>query len=236
MSARAAAPKTQKATKSVPVPEPEPVPESKPKRVPKPVPEPVPQIEDLEDDAVEAEAAPEPQPDPELADQKIFKLTAFIDDLKSTYPKAKRFNLYLFTDKVQVFENAWSDAAPAVFFKPALVVVSLPDSKPVLLTNDKFNTKFGTANWGITFNQSKTRALDKSATVNILKVLPDQQMFNNNPYYNSRLFKPDATEQKLAQNLTNQIHDQFPVFQKSRRQRDESTPADEPPPDISFCI
>jgi hypothetical protein len=203
---------------------------------PAPAPEPTLILDELADAADEAEGAPDPGPEPEIPDQKILKIKAFIDDLKLQYPNAKRFNLYLFTDKVQIFENEWSDAAPAVLFKPALVVVSLPEGKPVLLTNDTFNTKFGTVNWGITFNQSKTRALDKSATVNILKVLPVEQNFKGAKYYNSRLFKPDATEQKLAQTITNRLHSEFPVFQKARKQHDETAPADETETDISWCI
>jgi hypothetical protein len=146
--------------------------------------------------------------------QKIFKITQFIDFLKSEHSTAKRFNIYLFSDKCQTLSNDWTDSAAAIYFKPALVVVSLPDAKPVNLTNQFFNDKFGTIDWGITFNESKTRKLDLKSVVNILKVLPEPKTFNNNPYYNSRIFKPDATEQKLASILMKH-HDDFSVFVKT---------------------
>jgi hypothetical protein len=150
--------------------------------------------------------------------QRIVKLTEFVDELKAAHPQAKRFDIYLFTDCVDRFANPWTDTAASIYAKPVLVVVSM-DPKPVLLSCEHFDTEYETSNWAIAFNESRSRQIDTSATVNILKVLPEVQMLNANRYYQSRLMKPGMAEQRFAKLLEEQIHASFPVFKKTRVQQ-----------------
>jgi hypothetical protein len=182
------------------------------KAAPAPAPrvEPSIDIDEPEDAANEAESAP----DPSTTDQKLFKIKDFIDILKKDYPEAKRFNIYFFSDRVQTIDSPWNDNAPTIYLKPALITVSPQSGKVKVLTNDVFNTKFNTTDWGISFSQSKMRAIDTSVAVNILKVLPEVKKYSGYDYYRSMIMKPDATEQKLA-TIIERSHDQFPVFKKT---------------------
>jgi hypothetical protein len=87
-------------------------------------------------------------------------------------------------------------------------------AKSIRLTNKPFNEKFGTTNWGINFSESKTRQIDTSALVNILKALPEEKEYNGCKYYQTRILKPEISEQELAAGITKQIHEQFPVFKR----------------------
>jgi hypothetical protein len=160
------------------------------------------------------------------APQKVLKLTQFVDDLKQEYPDAKRYDIYLFSDRLQRFDNPWNDNAASIYVKPALVVVApkAKGAKQVRLSNAPFNAKYETTNWAITFSESAARQIDTSAAVNLLKVVPEQQTYNSNRYYPSRIEKLDKTQQACAQLLMTQLHSSFPTFKKARSQ--QSRPAE----------
>jgi hypothetical protein len=172
-------------------------------------------VEDDEEPVVEDEAP-----------QKVLKLTQFVDDLKQTYPDAKRYDIYLFSDRLQRFDNPWNDNNASIYVKPALVVVApkTKGAKQIRLSNAPFNAKYETTNWAITFSESAARKIDTSATVNLLKVLPEEQSLNSNRYYPSRIEKMDNTQQAYAQLLMTQLHSSFPTFKKARSQ--QSRPAE----------
>jgi hypothetical protein len=97
-----------------------------------------------------------------------------------------------------------------------LIIFNDPKTKSIKLSNKVLNEKFGTANWGINFNESGSRKIDTSLVVNILKVLPKEQEYNGCKYYPSKILeKQDPDEKEMAASLTRQIHDKFPVFKRT---------------------
>jgi hypothetical protein len=180
------------------------------------------ELQDLADEAEQfddEEAKPEAVPEP----QKIIKLTQFIKDLKADYPEAKRFNIYFFTDRIQKFENPWTDNAANIYLKPAAIIITQQKGSAIVLSCETFNKKLGTVNWGINFSESNSRKIDTTSVINILKALPEEQEYNGCKYYRTTIMKPEPTEKKLADSITKQIHDQFPVFKRTFEPKQEST-------------
>jgi hypothetical protein len=201
-----------------------------------PTPEPVIALDALEDAAQEAvRDADVDAPDESSEQQKVFKLTQFIKELKSEHPTAKRFNIYFFTDRIQRVANPWSDQAATIYLKPALVLISL-DGKPKMIANETFTTKFDTTNWGISFTEFATRTIDPTATMNVLKVLPEELEYKGAQYYKSKIMRPDASEKRLAQGIADQIHDQFPIFRRIFESRQTSTSAQSPETEVDDIL